>query len=255
MLNSVVLVGRLTRDPELRKTPNGSSVASFRLASDDSFSKNGTEKTTIYIDVTVFGARADTVAKYMRKGSMVGVTGRLSQRKYVSNKTNTEVTVTEIIANGDLPRPPRYLNHPTLTGLISSTTTSPSKEGTLRKDKQEWLLRKCVLARSSAISKRTTSSSSIIRMSKPSRNSFLPMARLPLVPSPARAPNISVNLRLRSRMLAIWVFSQSLSKLALLSQDEPDSPIQDKPDSPRRRSKKRIRPSLVGGFFLCFSSC
>lgn len=100
MLNSVVLVGRLTRDPELRKTPNGSSVASFRLASDDSFSKNGTEKTTIYIDVTVFGARADTVAKYMRKGSMVGVTGRLSQRKYVSNKTNTEVTVTEIIANG-----------------------------------------------------------------------------------------------------------------------------------------------------------
>ena len=44
-------------------------------------------------------------------------------------------------------------------------------------------------------------------------------------------------------------------QLHKMSQDEPDSPIQDKPDSPRRRSKKRIRPSLVGGFFLCFSSC
>lgn len=99
MLNSVVLVGRLTRDPELRKTPTGTSVTSFRLASDDSFSKPGVEKSTLYIDVTLFGNRADTVAKYMRKGSMVGVTGRLSQRKYISNKTNTEVTVTEIIAS------------------------------------------------------------------------------------------------------------------------------------------------------------
>lgn len=100
MLNSVVLVGRLTRDPELRKTnTNGTSVVSFRLASDDSFSKPGAEKSTLYIDVTLFGNRADTVAKYMRQGSLVGVTGRLSQRKYVSPKTNMEVTVTEIIAS------------------------------------------------------------------------------------------------------------------------------------------------------------
>jgi single-strand DNA-binding protein len=97
MINSIVLVGRLTRDPEARKTNNGTSVASFRIASDDSF-KAG-EKTTLFMDVTVFGKSADTVAKYMRKGNLVGVTGRLSQRKYMSTKTNTEVTVTEIIAN------------------------------------------------------------------------------------------------------------------------------------------------------------
>ena len=99
MLNNVVLIGRLVKDPDLRKTNDGKSVASFRLASDDSFSKDGQDKTTIYIDVTVFGNRADTVAKYMRKGSLVAVVGRLSQRKYLSNKTNTEVTVTEIIAS------------------------------------------------------------------------------------------------------------------------------------------------------------
>ena len=100
MLNNVVLVGRLVNDPELKKTSNeGRSVARFRLASDDTYSKDGSEKTTIFIDVIIFGPRADTVAKYMRKGSNVGVIGRLTQRKYISQKTNTEVTVTEIIAN------------------------------------------------------------------------------------------------------------------------------------------------------------
>ena len=99
MLNNVVLIGRLVKDPDLRKTNDGKSVASFRLASDDSYSKDGQDKTPIYTDVTVFGNRADTVAKYMRKGSLVAVVGRLSQRKYLSSKTNTEVTVTEIIAS------------------------------------------------------------------------------------------------------------------------------------------------------------
>lgn len=99
MINSIVIVGRLTRDPEARKTTTGTSVASFRLASDDSYRSANGEKSTVFMDVTVFGKLADTVTKYMRKGSLVGVTGRLSQRKYMSSKTNTEVTVTEIIAN------------------------------------------------------------------------------------------------------------------------------------------------------------
>jgi len=99
MLNNVVLIGRLVKDPDLRKTKDGKSVASFRLASDDSYSRDGQEKTTIFIDVTVFGNRADTVAKYMRQGTNVAVVGRLTQRKYISSKTNTEVTVTEIVAS------------------------------------------------------------------------------------------------------------------------------------------------------------
>lgn len=127
MLNNVVLIGRLTKDPELRKTKDGKSVAGFRLASDDSFSRDGQEKTTIYIDVTVFGNRADTVAKYMRKGSQVAVVGRLSQRKYLSPKTNTEVTVTEIIANSVEFVGPKSASNVEDSGFQSDIPSNPSR--------------------------------------------------------------------------------------------------------------------------------
>jgi len=127
MLNNVVLIGRLVKDPDLRKTKEGKSVAGFRLASDDSFSRDGQEKTTIYIDVTIFGNRADTVAKYMRKGSLVAVVGRLSQRKYLSNKTNTEVTVTEIIASSVEFVGPKAANMEEDSGFQSDIPVTPSR--------------------------------------------------------------------------------------------------------------------------------
>ncbi|HBS02732.1 MAG TPA: single-stranded DNA-binding protein [Firmicutes bacterium] len=98
MINSVVLVGRLTRDPELRKTNSGMSVASFTLAVDDSFRGQNGEKVTIFMPVSVWGKSADNVAKFTRKGSLVGVTGRLTQRKYVRRTDNVEVSVTEVSA-------------------------------------------------------------------------------------------------------------------------------------------------------------
>lgn len=98
MVNSVVMVGRLTRDPELRRTTSGSSVASFTLACDDSRRGPNGEKTTVFITVSVFGQSADSVVKYTRKGSLVGVVGRITQRKY-TNRNNVEVTATEIVAN------------------------------------------------------------------------------------------------------------------------------------------------------------
>lgn len=125
MLNNVVLVGRLTKDPELRKTSTGMSVSGFRLASDDSFSRNGQEKSTIYIDVTTFGKTAETVAKFMRKGSLVGVVGRLSQRKYLSNKTNTEVTVTEIVATSVEFVGPKSGNEAEDSGFQSDVNPAP----------------------------------------------------------------------------------------------------------------------------------
>ena len=85
MINNVVLVGRLTRDPELRTTNSGMSVASFTIASDD---RRGGQKTTIFMAVSVFGKQADVVAKYTKKGVLVGVTGRLTQRKYVRRVDN-----------------------------------------------------------------------------------------------------------------------------------------------------------------------
>lgn len=99
MVNNVVLVGRLTRDPELRKTSTGMGVASFTIACDDSRKGPNGEKVTIFMNVSVFGNSADSVAKFTRKGSLVGVVGRLTQRKYTRRNDNVEVTTTEIVAN------------------------------------------------------------------------------------------------------------------------------------------------------------
>ncbi len=99
MVNSVVLVGRLTRDPELRRTTSGMSVASFTIAVDDSRRGPNGEKVTIFMPVSVWGKSADTVVKFTRKGSLVGVVGRLTQRKYVRRTDNVEVTSTEVSAS------------------------------------------------------------------------------------------------------------------------------------------------------------
>lgn len=98
MINSVVIVGRLVADPELRKTNSGTSVASFRIACDDSRKGPNGEKTTVFMPVSAWGTQGDFVAKYFRKGNLIGVTGRLTQRSYV-NKSNVNVTVTEIHAD------------------------------------------------------------------------------------------------------------------------------------------------------------
>ena len=98
MLNHVILIGRLTRDPELRKTAAGLSVASFTVAVDDSFKGPNGEKNTLFMACSIFGNKADNVAKFVRKGSLVAVSGRLNQRKY-TNKDNIQVTVIETIAD------------------------------------------------------------------------------------------------------------------------------------------------------------
>lgn len=114
MLNRVILIGRLTRDPELRKTTSGLSVASFSLAVDDSRKNPDGTKNTLFMNCTLFNTRAETFVKYTRKGSLISVEGRLQQRKY-TNKAGVQVTVIETIvdnfdfldtkntANGDAP--------------------------------------------------------------------------------------------------------------------------------------------------------
>lgn len=97
MINRVVLVGRLTRDPELRKTPNGASVASFTIAIDNRKGPNG-EKTTSFIPCTVWNQQAENTVKFTHKGSLVGVEGRLNQRSYDS-KDGRKVQVIEVICD------------------------------------------------------------------------------------------------------------------------------------------------------------
>lgn len=98
MLNRIVLTGRLTRDPELRRTTGDMAVASFTIAVDDNVKGPNGEKTTTFIGVTVWDNQADNVAKFLRKGSLVGVDGRIRQRTF-EKRDGTKASVIEVIAN------------------------------------------------------------------------------------------------------------------------------------------------------------
>lgn len=98
MINRVVLVGRLTRDPELRKTNSGSSVASFTVAIDNRVKNPDGTKSTSFIPCTCWNQTADTVSKFTRKGSLVGVEGRLNQRSY-QKQDGTKASVLEVICD------------------------------------------------------------------------------------------------------------------------------------------------------------
>ncbi|MFA6624413.1 MAG: single-stranded DNA-binding protein [Bacilli bacterium] len=95
-LNRVVLVGRIVRDPELKRTNSGTSVTSFTIAVDN-VTKAGAEKTTSFIPCTSWNKTAENVAKYCAKGSLVGVDGRLNQRSY-EDKSGQKRSVVEVIA-------------------------------------------------------------------------------------------------------------------------------------------------------------
>lgn len=97
MINRVVLVGRLTRDPELRKTIN-SAVASFTIAVDNRLKGPNGEKTTSFIPCVAWNQQAENTVKYVRKGSLVGVEGRLSQRTYDS-KDGTKKQIIEVVCD------------------------------------------------------------------------------------------------------------------------------------------------------------
>ncbi len=98
MLNRVVLVGRLTKDPEFRTTQSGVEVATFTLAVNRNFkSKNG-EQQADFINCIVFRKQAENVNNYLSKGSLAGVDGRLQSRSY-ENQEGRRVFVTEVVCD------------------------------------------------------------------------------------------------------------------------------------------------------------
>ncbi|MEH7180622.1 single-stranded DNA-binding protein [Neobacillus vireti] len=97
MINQVTLVGRLTRDPELRKTTDGLSVTSITLAVSRHFRNQHGEIETDFVQCTLWKKEAENTVRYCRKGSIVGVTGRLQTRHY-DNKEGKRVYVTEVVA-------------------------------------------------------------------------------------------------------------------------------------------------------------
>ena len=97
-MNQIVIMGRMTRDPELRHTPNGVPVASFTLAVDRGFiSKESGERQTDFIDVVAWRSTAEFVSKYFTKGQMAAVSGRLQIRDW-TDKDNNKRRSAEVVA-------------------------------------------------------------------------------------------------------------------------------------------------------------
>ncbi|ANU69948.1 single-stranded DNA-binding protein [Erysipelotrichaceae bacterium I46] len=97
MINRVVLVGRLTKDPVLRKTANGASVVSFTVACTRRFKQEGHPEAD-FINTVAWNKTADSVSQYTHKGSLVGVEGRIQTRSY-DDKDGKRVYVTEVVAD------------------------------------------------------------------------------------------------------------------------------------------------------------
>ena len=95
MINNVVLTGRLTKDVELRFTPNGKAVANGTLAVNRSFANSNGEKESDFFLVQAWGKTAETMANYTKKGALIGIEGRLSSRDY--EVEGVKKYVTEII--------------------------------------------------------------------------------------------------------------------------------------------------------------
>ncbi|MCM8758222.1 MAG: single-stranded DNA-binding protein [Candidatus Omnitrophica bacterium] len=100
-LNKVFLIGRLTRDPELRYTPSGSAVASFRLAINREYTaKDGSKKEQpCFINLVVWGKKAEVCAEYLKKGSMIFVEGRLSYREWETQEKERRSTIEVYVDN------------------------------------------------------------------------------------------------------------------------------------------------------------
>lgn len=97
MINNVTLVGRLTKDPQIRTTPSGVEIGQFSLAVNRNFSNNNGQKETDFIQIVVFRKQAQLCGQYLHKGSLCGIIGRIQTRNY--DKDGQRIYVTEIVAD------------------------------------------------------------------------------------------------------------------------------------------------------------
>ncbi|MGX7417790.1 single-stranded DNA-binding protein [Carnobacterium gallinarum] len=98
MINRVVLVGRLTKDADLKYTPSGAAVASFTVAVNRQFKNQEGEREADFINCVAWRKTAETLANFTRKGSLIGVEGRLQTRSY-ENQQGQRVYVTEVVVD------------------------------------------------------------------------------------------------------------------------------------------------------------
>lgn len=98
MLNSTCLVGRLTKDAELRYTPNNQAVATFTLAVNRPFKSQNGEREADFINCVIWRQQAENLANWAKKGALIGITGRIQTRSY-ENQQGQRVYVTEVVAD------------------------------------------------------------------------------------------------------------------------------------------------------------
>lgn len=108
MLNRIDLMGRLTADPDLRKTSTGKSVASFNVAVERDYQGGGAEKATDFVNCVIWNQGAEFLSAYFRKGQMIALSGRLQSRKWEDRegkkRTEWEVIADNIYFCGDKPK-------------------------------------------------------------------------------------------------------------------------------------------------------
>lgn len=98
MINNVVLVGRLTKDVDLRYTSNGSAVATFNLAVNRNFTNQSGEREADFVNCVIWRKPAETLANYAKKGTLLGVVGRIQTRNY-ENQQGQRVFVVEVVCD------------------------------------------------------------------------------------------------------------------------------------------------------------
>lgn len=98
MLNKVILMGRLTKDPEIKSSMQGKSISTFTLAVDRGYVKPGEERQADFINIVTFNSTADFVARYFEKGQLVSICGRLQTRTWEDNEGKRRYA-TEVIAD------------------------------------------------------------------------------------------------------------------------------------------------------------
>jgi single-strand DNA-binding protein len=122
MLNRIILIGRLTRDPELRYTPTGVPVAHFSLAVDRGFTNQQGERETDFIDIVVWRKQAEVVSNHLQKGRLVAVQGRLQIRTYQA-QDGTNRKAAEVVAD-DV----RFLDRPRDASADAFGDAAPTEE-------------------------------------------------------------------------------------------------------------------------------
>ena len=131
-LNKAIVIGNLTRDPELRSLPSGIKVCSFSLATNRVWKdKNGArQESADYHNVVVFGRQAETVAQYMKKGSSILVEGRMQTRSWEDKTSGEKKYRTEIVAD-------RTQFGPKSSGTSASVQSTNSEKTSSEKNSEE----------------------------------------------------------------------------------------------------------------------